>query len=257
MKLKPVIVTINSQNLENHPGVVCFINKNHPAHSLKTEWLKKRLEEGLRIKLLYTDGKMTPAGFLEYAPGEKAWRAVTAGNHMLIHCIYVYPNANKNNGLGSLLIGECIADAKKNNLGGVAVVTSSRAFMADKNLFLKNGFQPAGNDGTGNELLVYKIKDSPVPVINDWQSKLGKYHGLHIVYTKQCPWVARMVEEVKESEYLKQLNITVTELNSPQEAQNAPSLYATFSLINNGKLLAERYISLTRLNNIMKKEKLI
>lgn len=34
----------------------------------------------------------------------------------------------------------------------------------------------------------------------------------------------------------------------------APSIYATFNLINNGKLLADHYISLTRFNNIIKKE---
>jgi hypothetical protein len=49
----------------------------------------------------------------------------------------------------------------------------------------------------------------------------------------------------------------ITELKTPADAQNAPSLYSVFNLINNGKLLADRYISLTRFNNILKKEKII
>ncbi len=176
---------------------------------------------------------------------------------MFIHCIYIYPNENKNQGLGTLLIDECIADAKQNNYNGVAVITSSRAFMAESGLFLKYGFLATGNDGTGNELLVFKLNGGPVPVINDWKSQLPKYQGLHIVYTRQCPWVARMVEEIRESDLQKRLNLKITELKTPLEAQNAPALYSTFVLINNGKLLADRYISLTRLNNILRKEKLI
>ncbi len=257
MNIKPEIITINNQNLADFPEVICFINKNQPSHSLKTEWLKERLEEGLRIKLLFVEGKKNAAGFLEYIPGEFAWRAVTAKHYMLIHCIYIYPNANKNKGLGTLLIEECISDARKNNCSGVAVITGKRAFMAENTLFIKMGFQPAGNDGTGNELLVYKFNDGPVPVINDWKSQLANYRGLHIVYTRQCPWVARMVEEFKESDLQKRLNIDITELKTPEEAQNAPALYTTFSLIYKGKLLADRYISTTRMNNILKKEKLI
>jgi L-amino acid N-acyltransferase YncA len=251
------IITITSQNLADYPDVVCFINKNNPAHSLKTEWLKQRLEEGLRIKLLYVEGKKKAAGFLEYASGENAWRAVTARNYLFIHCIYIYPNKNKNLGFGTLLLDECIADAKQNNYNGVAVVTSTRAFMANNTLFLKYGFQPAGNDGSGNELLIYKLKDGEVPVINDWKSQLARYKGLHIVYTSQCPWIARMVEEIRESDLESRLNLKITEIKTPDEARNAPALYASFSLIYNGKMLADRYISTSRLNNILKKEALI
>jgi hypothetical protein len=164
---------------------------------------------------------------------------------------------NKNKGLGSMLVSDCIEDAKSNNYNGVAVVTSSKSFMADKELFLKNGFSLAETDGTGNDLLVYKLKDGPAPVINDFNKQLNRYQGLHILYSKQCPWVARLIEEIKETGMAKQLDLQITELTTPEEAQQAPSLYSAFNLIFNGKLLADRYISLTRFNNILKKEKLI
>jgi L-amino acid N-acyltransferase YncA len=257
MNSKPVIININRQNLDKYPEVVCFINKNNPAHLLKTSWLENRMKEGIRIKLLYIEGKKKAAGFLEYIPGENAWRAVSASNFMFIHCIYIYPNQNKNQGLGTLLIDECIADAKQNNCNGVAVITSSRAFMADKRLFLKYGFTQTGNDDNRNELLVYKLNNGPVPVINNWKAQLANYQGLHIIYTRQCPWVARMVEEIRKSNMETRLNLKITELKTPMEAQHAPALYTTFSLIYNGKLLADRYISITRFNNILKKEKLI
>jgi hypothetical protein len=43
----------------------------------------------------------------------------------------------------------------------------------------------------------------------------------------------------------------------PEEAQAAPSPYAVFNLIYDGRLLADHYISETRLMNILRKEKLL
>lgn len=251
------IVTIDVNNLAQHPGAVCFINPKNTSFPLKLEWLKQRFKEGLRIKLLYTEDKKKVAGFIEFVPGEFAWRAVSAKGYMFIHCIWIYPNANKNKGFGTQLINECIDDAKRNNCNGVAVVTSKNAFMANKNLFQKSGFQEIADDGTGNELLVLAFNNGPLPVINEWKKQLAKNQGLHIVYSKQCPWVARLVEEIIQSGIAEKLDLKIAELRTPADAQNAPSLYSVFNLIYNGKLLADRYISITRLRNILKKEKLI
>lgn len=251
------IVTVDKSNLENHPGVICFINKKNPAHPIKKEWLKKRFSDGYQIKLLYSSDPKKLVGFIEYVPGEFAWRAVSAKEYMFIQCIWIYPNKNKNQGFGSRLIEECINEAKNNHFKGVAAVTSKNAFMANSSLFLKNSFRKISDDGKGNDLLALNFKNAKPPTIKDWKSKLQAFNGLHIVYTKQCPWVARMVEEIKDSKQVKNLGLQVSELKTPEEAQNAPSMYATFNLIYNGKLLADRYISNTRFNNILKKEKLI
>ena len=137
------------------------------------------------------------------------------------------------------------------------VQTCALPILANSSLFVKNGFREVANDGAGNELLVFTLKEGLLPAIRDWKMQLATYQGLHIVYSKQCPWVARMVEEIKESDLAKKLVMQITELKTPADAQNAPSLYSVFNLINNGKLLADRYISITRFNNILKKEKLI
>ena len=251
------VININQTNLNEHPGVICFINAKNRHHHLKKEWLNQRFNEGLRIKLLYTTTPKKLAGFIEYIPGNHAWRAVSAREYLFIHCIWVYPNKNKNLGYGTMLIDECIKEAKADNYNGVAVVTSKNAFMAQSALFLKNGFKKVGNEDKGDGLLALSFNKGILSEINDWQSKLNSYKGLHIVYTKQCPWVARMIEEIKESDPGNNLRINITELKTPQEAQNAPSLYATFNLIHDGKLLADRYISMTRFKNILKNEKLI
>lgn len=251
------IVTVNNENLDKYPGAICFINRKNPSFSIKRGWLNDRFSEGLRIKLLYNGKTQKLVGFIEYTPGEYAWRAVSAKNYLFIHCIWIYPNNNKNQGLGSSLIDICINDAKSNNFNGVAVIASKNAFMANSSLFLKNGFSKIESDNEGNDLLAVSFRDGKLPAINDWKSKLGLYNQLHVVYTKQCPWVARMVEEIKGLEHTQKLGLQIKELKTAVEAQNAPSVYASFNLIYNGKLLADRYISITHFNNILKKEKLI
>jgi hypothetical protein len=62
------------------------------------------------------------------------------------------------------------------------------------------------------------------------------------------------VEEVKPVLQELDLRANMIELSGPAEAQQAPAPYGTFSLIRNGRLLADRYISVTRFRNIMTEE---
>jgi hypothetical protein len=253
--MKTYIVAVNKQNLTDHPGVICFINPKHPSYSLKVEWLKERFSEGLQIKLLYLEGQKKAAGYIEYVPGKFAWRAVSAADYMFIHCLYIYPNNNKNLGYGSLLIEECMEDAGKQGLAGAAVMVSKHAFMAEEDLFLKNGFSLADSDEKGNLLLVKQSGKTTLPSFNRLNGN-DKFKGLHILYSRQCPWVARLIEEIRESNIAEQLGITITEFGTAAEAQQAPSFYGVFTFMRDGKVHADRYISITRFKNILKQEKL-
>jgi hypothetical protein len=108
-----------------------------------------------------------------------------------------------------------------------------------------------------HELLVNQEKPGPMPVFRDWQKELSGYHGLQIVYSRQCPWVARFINDIQMTLSEKGIKIEVTELTTAEQAQSAPSPSAVFSLIYNGRLLADHYISETRFMNILKKEKLL
>ncbi len=251
------IVTVNQSNLASHPQAICFINPKHPTYKLKAEWLAERFGEGLRIKLLYTEGEKRPVGFIEYAPGEKCWRAVSAPGTLFIHCIWVNAVRYKNKGLGSMLLKDCLLDAEQNGFSGVAAMTSSGSFMADRTLFEKNGFRVSATSPPHHELMVKQLKPGPVPVFNDCRVSLNKYQGLHIVYSRQCPWVARFISETGSTLKKTGIECTITELKTPEEAQAAPSPYAVFNLICDGRLLADHYISETRFMSILKKEKLL
>lgn len=247
--MKPKIIDVNLKNIEQY-SPTCFLNPKNDGYKIKLGWLKKRFLERLKIKILYDEKDKKIHGFIEYVPGENAWRAVDAKKYLFIHCIWINPNSYKNKGYGSALIKECIKDAK--GKFGVAIVTSNDSFMANKNIFLKNGFKIIEED-ENHQLLVKQFKKGSLPKFKNYKKKLGKYRGWHIVYSNQCPWVARFINEL-DKKIVNKLQLKITELKTPREAQDAPSIYSVFNLIHDKKLLADHYISNTRFNNIIQKE---
>ena len=247
------IIDVDKNNISEYEPT-CFLNPKNEGYQIKRKWLKKRFAEGLKIKLLYMEGEKKPVAFIEYVPGEFAWRAVDAKGYMFIHCIWISKNKYKGKGYGSLLVEEALKEAKDAKMNGVAVVTSEGPFMAGKDLFVKNGFKSISSIKPSFELMVNSFKKGNEPKVKDWEAQLKKYKGLNILYTNQCPWVARFIDEVDEIIKKKGLKLKVTEIKTPADAQNAPSLYATFNLIYDGKLLVDHYISTTRFKNIIKKE---
>lgn len=242
------MIDVSKDNIDDYPPA-CFMKTDTSGYVIKREWLIKRFKEGLKIKILYDTEDKKIHGFIEYVPGEKAWRAVDAKNYTFIHCIWMYPNAYKNKEWGSKLVKQIIAES--NNKTGVAVIASDGPFMATKEIFLKNGFKVVDEDGK-EQLLVKQNKKGPLPAFRDYKKQLAKYKGWNILYSNQCPWVARFVSELDTSTKNK---FTIKEITTPKQAQDAPSIYGVFNLIHDGKMLADRYISATRFKNILQKEK--
>lgn len=246
------IIEIDSKNILEYPDCICFINPKNEYYNLKINWLKERFKEGLKIKLLFLENEKKPTCFIEYTNGENAWRTVSAKNYLFIHCIWTNPNKNKNKGLASILVEDCFNDAKKNKKDGVAIIVSDDSFMVKKDLFIKNKFEIIEQKNKFY-LLAKKInKNSDDLKISNNEKELEKYKGLNILYSKQCPWVARFIYEADD--LIKKYKINIIEIKTPKEAQNFPNIYGTFTLINNGKILADRYISKTRFINILNKE---
>ena len=207
----PILINVDENNISEYPPR-CFLKTDNEGYKIKLEWIKKRFLEGLKIKQLYIDNKLI--GFIEYVPGEFAWRAVDAKDYMFIHCIWIYPNSNKKKGYASLLVNECIKDAEKENMYGVAVVASEGAFMASKDLFLKNGFKSIESAKPSFELLVKSLKTGgPLPKFNDWEKQLDQYRGLNIIYSNQCPWVSRSMLELPNIAKEKGLKLNIIELS--------------------------------------------
>lgn len=103
-----MIRSIDAENVDRL-GFFCYKSKpKTDGYQNKLTWVKDRLEEGMRIKILYDGGRSV--GFIEYIPGEHAWRAVEARDYLVIHCLWIV-GSGKGKGYGSRLLNECIEDA--------------------------------------------------------------------------------------------------------------------------------------------------
>ena len=177
---------------------------------------------------------------------------------MFIHCIFVgFKRAYKGKGYGSLLVDECLEDAGKGNMHGVAVVTRKGSFMVGKELFVKNGFEVVDHASPDFELLVKKFNEkAPSPKFKgDWGKRLSQYgKGLTIIRADQCPYSVKNVREISETaEKIYNIKPNIIELKNCQEAQNSPCPFGTFCVVYDGKVVAETPISNTRFKNIMNK----
>ena len=250
------IIDTNSDNILEY-GICGYKSMKRPGYPEKIEWLKNRFQQGLKIKTLYSE-KDGAQGMIEYIPGEYCWRPVQASGYMFIHCIFVgFKRAYKGKGYGSLLLKECIKDAEKESMLGVAIVTRKGSFMVGKELLIKHGFEVVDKAPPDFELLVKKIDEkSPAPTFKgNWQEKQSKYgKGLTIIRADQCPYTVKNINEICETAE-KEFNIkpTVITLKNHKEAQESPCPFGIFCIIYNGKLIAQHPISNTRFMNIFKR----
>lgn len=248
------IITVDSGNVEEL-GFFCVKNKKHPGYVAKLSWLKRRFKEGMRIKLICTNEGRN-AGFLEYIPGEHTWRAVNAPDYLVIHCIWVASNKFPYKGMASALLDNCVVDAVASGRRGVAVVTSDGPWMAGKEVFIKNGFEQVDEAQPYFQLLVKPIKKGAMPEFpRDWGKRLGQYDGLQLVYTNQCPYIGKAVEELPPVAERYGIRLGLVELKNAAEARKKmPCPYGVISLVYDGRLLTDHPISATRFKNILEKD---
>ncbi len=231
-------------------------NIKHEGHRCKTAWMTEHFNAGLHARVLLT-GDNRQCGYIEYLPGELAWRAVSAAGYMFIHCIWTFYKKYQHKGHAIRLVQECMEDARKAKMQGVAVVARRKPWLASSDLFLKCGFEVVDAAPPDYELLVSKLrKNAPSPAfLRPTAESMENYaEGLTIIHANQCPHgvkFAREIGEIAEKEFgLHPRHVT---LNSARDAQIAPTPYAVFNIIYNGTILSDHQISKTRFRNIMKK----
>jgi len=233
-------------------GIGCITDRKHPGHHEKMAWLGGCFAQGLRC-FLFRDGKSRPLAFLECVPGEHAWRPVDARGWLFVHCLWVYPRGQAVGGLGSRLIRTCVEEARRTGATGVAAMVSEGPWMAGKQIFLKNGFAQV-EERDRFQLVIRRLKKGPAPRFREISSRWARRRGLQIVYAAQCPYLPRSVSDVAALAQAHGLETTVTVLRSAREAQDAPSYYGVFSLLWNGRLLSDHYVSRGRFRNLLRKE---
>ena len=232
--------------------IFCSRNPKTPEFRAKKEWFDEQFRNGLKLCILRDEDDKALA-YIEYIPAEFAWRPVSADGYLFIHCMYNYAKKDREAGIASILIQHAIEDAKTQGKNGVVVFSSKGTWMADKRVFEKNGFQEISKLDRF-ELMVFRTNDSATdPSFIDWTDKAKEYDGWHLLYNDQCPWHYKSAGDLQKVAQENGILLNVTRMTSHIDAQNAPSGFAGFNLIYNGKLLEDHYISGTRFKNILKK----
>lgn len=244
----PHIISVTPQNVDTY-GLFCVKSKKNPGYVNKRSWFLQEYPKGLRLKILQ-DEAGRQLGFIEYTAAEHAWRPVEAPNHLFIHCMFIYKNEDKGRGFASMLIQDCLEDARQQGKAGVAAMSSEGAWITNRRIFLKNGFRQADQRGRF-ELMHFPLMDGPAPRLKDWEARQGNYQGWHLLYASQCPWHQKCAEELQGCASARGIGLQVAEITEAAAAQSAPSGFGVFALLKDGQLLEDHYISKTRFKNIL------
>jgi L-amino acid N-acyltransferase YncA len=238
--LENIIRTIDPSNVDRY-GFFCYKSKpKTQGFRQKREWLGSCLAQGVKLKIIYKSERSV--GFIEYAPGEHAWRAVLAAGYMVIHCMWVV-GSGKGKGYGSRLLEQVIDEAKNLGMYGVVTVSSGSTWLAKKGFFLKHGFKVVDQAPPSFELLALQFDSSVSPSFpQDWESRLKRIpQGLVIYHSGQCPYLAMFVSSLLNAATGMGIDSQAVELKTSQEARSlSPSAYGVFAVVYNGQLLSYR-----------------
>lgn len=239
-KIHATLIDVTAENVEEK-GFFCSMSKAGSAgYQRKLRWLNARFQEGLRLKMY----ELPQRGFIEYLPGEYAWRTVEAAGYMFIHCLWVV-GKSKGQGLGGRLLKECLKDARKAGMHGVAMLTSAGNWLADKELLLQHGFKSVAQAPPAFDLMALRFDEAPPPtLLNDWDKKAEPCGpGLTVFRSEQCPYLDDAVKTVSHAAQKLGIESRVVELNTCEEVRNfSPSPYGVFSVVYNGRLLSYHYL---------------
>jgi GNAT superfamily N-acetyltransferase len=235
----PEILDVVANNVDK-TGFFCFMSKKKSeGYQRKLAWLKDRFTEGMRIKML----TLPERGFIEYIPGEHAWRAVHADGYMVIHCLWV---VGKSRGMGfsGALLDACIADAKQRGMKGVAMVTSQKVWMAGRGVLDKHGFECVQTAPPAFSLMVKKFgKHASPSFAGGWDEKAKSFgQGLSVIRSDQCPYIVDATNTAVAAADKAGVMSQVIELKSRDDLMRlSPSAYGVFGLVFDGRLLSYYY----------------
>ena len=243
MKEKYEIKTVDARNVDES-GFFCYMSKRkEPGYKQKRDWLEARFAEGMKIKVIHEIGGRDTA-FIEYIPGEYAWRAVHAKGYMVIHCLWVV-GKGKGKGYSKVLIEECLNDAREQKMKGVAMLTSDRTWLASKDVFEYNGFTEVDSAPPSFQLMVNRFGSAPEPALpSDWDARARAFgKGLTVIRTPQCPYIENGARDILTFAKEKGIRAKSVELKTAQEVQEqSPSAYGVFGTVLDGQLLAYQYL---------------
>ena len=244
------IVDVNAGNVDQTTFFCMQSKPQNPGYLRKRKWLEDRFSEGLRIRMLGQRQRRRwtgERGFIEYIPGEYAWRAVEASDYMFIHCLWVVGKSRGKGGARKLL-DPCLQDAKRGGFAGVATVTAENGFATRRQFYENLGFKAAAECDPRIALMVRPLKKrakAPAFSFGALRGASPYKKGLTIIRSDQCPYIDDATEIIRaEAEECGIEPIKVVELKSAAAVRKrAPTPYGVFATVLDGQLLSYRYMT--------------
>lgn len=235
------LVDVRPDNVER-TGFFCKMSQpKSEGYRRKLAWLEARFGEGLRIKML--DLAEGGRGFIEYIPGEYAWRPVEAAGYSFIHCLWVV-GKSKGQGHASRLLDACLDDARRDKRKGVAMLTSEGNWLLSRKFLARRGFEPVAEAPPSFTLMVHKFGRATPPALpSDWEARARRFgEGLTVVRTDQCPYLDDAVRTALGEAKRRGMRSRVVELESASEVRRrAPTPYGVFAILRDGELVTHHY----------------
>ena len=229
------LIQITPENLETEHICCAISNERDCQVQAKKAWLAKRLEEGL----VFLKGDVRGKCFIEYIPAEHAWAPIEAEGYLYIDCLWV-SGQFKGHGSSSLLLDECIRDAKEKGRRGLAVLSSEKklGYLSDPKYLKYKGFQTTDAAGPHFRLMALPFEGQTElprfsPRLQQAAAQVPKT-GLVLYYTSQCPFTAKYVPLLEAICRDRNVPIQTFHITTTEQAQNAPCPYTAFSLYWNG-----------------------
>jgi GNAT superfamily N-acetyltransferase len=232
-------ITLTKETVANEHICCAFSDKKcAQSYALKKEWLKRAFEDGYVFRRLDARAKV----FIEYGPAEKAWVPVDAPNYLMINCFWV-SGQYKGKGYAKALLQSALDDAAAQGKSGLVTVvgTTKFHFMSDTKWLLRQGFETVEKLPYGFSLLVRKINPSaPNPRFKTsvLSGECPEKNGLAAYFSNRCPFTEYYMYAALEDTALKRnIPLKIIKLETPEQAQSAPSPATVFSLFYNGKFV--------------------
>lgn len=232
-------ITLTKENIDTEHICCAFSDKKcAESYEMKKAWLKNEFDNGYVFRRLDARAKV----FIEYVPAEKAWIPVDAPDYLMINCFWV-SGQYKGNGHAKALLQSAIDDAKAQGKNGLVTVVGTKKFhfMSDTKWLLGQGFETVGKLSDGFSLLVLKINDNaPVPSFKECvlSGECEEKEGLVIYYTNRCPFTDYYVNgSLRVLAQENNIPLKIIKLETPEQAQTAPTPATIFSAFYNGRFL--------------------
>lgn len=244
-------VNVTTENLfDEHVYCIIRSKKPHPGIDAKRRWLSERLKEGHVFRKLNEKATV----FIEYALLETAWVPIVGDNYYYLYCLWVL-GSHKGKGYAKMMMEYCIADAREKGKSGICMLGAKKqkSWLSDQSFAKKYGFEVVDTTENGYELLALSLDGTKPRFAPNAKREEIERKELTVYYDMQCPYIVQNIERVKEYCKIKNIPVSLIEVDTLQKAKELPCVFNNWAVFYNGKFQTVNLLDINYLKRILSK----